>query len=449
LIMATHNEAIGVRRKIQSRSAKGTRKADRVVTGFTQYTSVEFALETISHLTKSDLSVETIRAKDSFGRVVCEDIKSPINVPDKERSHMDGYAVSAADLMGASISSPKTLSLVSNIDPSVGLSPSETIAIGTGGELPTGADAVVPLEDTEKIGDSVSFTKPVGTGEFCFPIGVDVRKGVVVIRSGRVVRAQDVGMLALLGIRELRVYRKPKVAIIATGDELVDGFEPNDSSKIRESHSPILENLIKEIGGILSLRKIVPDNISLITDLIEKALRDSDVLLTLGGTSLGKADLVEQALSKVSKDSHIIHGIRMDRGRVAGIAAVNRKPVVMLPGPVQGAMNAFVLLALPLLSRMMGRAESKSYISARLAKDWKARNKFRDFTKVLYVRLEREGDEYAASPIVGETESISVLTDSNGFVVVPEQITELHQGETVLVRLLPGFSYASGQFLAP
>ncbi len=448
--MATHNEAIGMRLKPPSRSAKRTRKPGGVLAkGFTGYTSVELALETISHLTESDLSVERIKAKDSFGRVVGEDITSGINVPDKIRSHMDGYAVSAAELTGASLSSPKTLLLVTCVDRSVRLSRGETIGIGTGGALPPGADAVVPVEDAEKISESVRFTKPVGKGEFCFPIGVDVRKGAVVIRLGAVVRAQDVGMLALLGIPKLRVYAKPRVGIIATGDELVDEFEANDSSKVRESHSPIFENLIKEIGGVLSLRTIVPDNISLITDVIEKALRKSDLLLTLGGTSLGKADVVEQALGRVSKESRIVHGIRMDRGRVAGIAAVKGKPVVMLPGPVQGAMNAFILLALPLLSRMIGRAESKSYISARLSKDWKARNKFRDFTKVLYVRLEGEGDEYRATPIVGETESISVLTDSNGFVVVPEQTTELHQGEKILVRLLPGFSYVGGQFLAP
>ena len=447
--MATRNEAIGMRHKPRSRSAKRTQAGGVLAKGFTQYTSVELALETISHLTKSDLSIETIKAKDSFGRVVHEDIRSPISVPDKERSHMDGYAVSAADLTGATLSSPKILPLLRSVDPSVGLSPGDTVAIGTGGELPIGADAVVPVEDTEKIGDSVRFTKPVGKGEFCFPIGVDVRKGAVVVRSGTVVRAQDVGMLALLGIRALRVYSKPRVAIIATGDELVDAFETNDPSKVRESHSPIFENLITEMGGVVSLREIVPDNVILITDVIEKALRNSDLLLTLGGTSLGKADLVEQALSKVSKNSRVIHGIRMDRGRVAGIAAVKGKPVVMLPGPVQGAMNAFLLLALPLLSRMIGRSESKSYISARLSKDWKARNKFRDFTKVLYVRLEREGGEYVASPIVGETESISVLSDSNGFVVVPEHITESHHGEKVRVRILPGFSYVGGQFLAP
>ena len=426
-----------------------TRKTGNALAkGFTEYTSVKLALETISPLTKSELSVEAIKAKDSYGRVACDDVASPVNVPDKERSHMDGYAVSTADLTGASLSSPKALSLVTSVDPTVGLSQSETIAISTGGELPAGADAVVPVEDTEKIGDSVRFSKPVGKGEFCFPIGVDVRKGAVVIRSSTAVRVQDVGMLALLGIRELRVYKRPKVAIIATGDELVDAFEANDPSKVRESHSPIFENLITEMGGVVSIRKIVGDNIDDIVEAIDRALRQSNLLLTLGGTSLGKADLVEQALANVSKESKIIHGIRMDRGRVAGIAAVNGKPVVMLPGPVQGAMNAFVLLALPLLSRMIGGVEVGCYLSASLSRDWKARDKFKDFTKVLYVRLEREGDEYLANAIVGETESISVLTDSNGFVVVPEQIAELHQGEKVAVRLLPGFSYLGGQFLS-
>ena len=415
---------------------------------FRGYTSVELALETISTLTRSDLSAEAMKAKDSYGRVVCDDVTSPVNVPDKERSHMDGYAVSTADLTGARLRSPRTLSLVTSVDPIVGLSQGETIAISTGGELPTGADAVVPVEDTEKIGDCVRFSKPVDKGEFCFPIGVDVRKGAVVIRSGNVVRAQDVSMLALLGIRELRVYTKPKVAIIATGDELIDAFEGNDPSKVRESHSHVFEHLITEMGGIVSIKEIVGDNIDRLTEAIERALRRSDLLLTLGGTSLGLADLVEQALGKVSKESMIIHGIRMDRGRVAGMAAVNGKPVVMFPGPVQGAMNAFILLAIPLLSRMIGAAEVRPYLSARLSRDWKARDKFKDFTKVLYVHLERKGDEYLASPIVGDTESISVLIDSNGFVVAPEQIAELHQGERVAVRLLPGFSYLAGQFLS-
>ncbi|HVH14487.1 MAG TPA: molybdopterin molybdotransferase MoeA [Candidatus Angelobacter sp.] len=419
---------------------------------FTDYASVGFAVETVSRLTKSKLAIESIKTKNSYGRVVPENITSPINVPDRQRSHMDGYAVTSSSLIGASSRSPKILSFIGDVDLAhvrrQRISRGHTIGIVTGGELPLGADAVVPLEHTERSGDRVYFYKEVKTREFCFPVGVDVQKGAVVIPSGATIRAQDIGMLALLGIREIRAYSKPRVAIIATGDELVDPFVKRDPRRVPESHSPIFQNLIRELGGVTSLREIVPDDLYLISETIKRALRTSDIVLTLGGTSLGEADLVEQTLRKISKKSRIIHGIRMDRGRVAGVAAVQGKPVVMLPGPVQGAMNAFLLLALPLILRMTKGRELSASVKAPLSTSWKARKKFPDFTKVLYVRLERNGESLEAHPFVGDTESISVLTNSNGFVIVPENVRELRAGEEVSVRLLPGFSYAGAQFLA-
>src|SRR5437660_5342679 len=431
---------------------KRRERDEKLVTGFSHYTSVKFALETISRLTESKLSVERVKTKNSYGRVVSKNILSPINVPDKQRSHMDGYAVAASSLTGASPQSPRVLPLAGGLGFADHrrrkLSRGQTMGVVTGGELPVGADAVVPVEDARRAGSKIYFPKEVRKGEFCFPIGVDVKKGAMVIRAGAAVRAQDIGMLALLGIRELRVFAKPRVTIIATGNELVDSFDITHPRKVRESHSPIFENLIREIGGVTSSREIVRDDLDLMSDAVERALGNSDVVLTLGGTSLGEADLVEQTLRRISKKSRIIHGIRMDRGRVAGIAAVRGKPIVMLPGPVQGAMNAFVLLALPLILRMTSRSNSGAFVKARLSTGWKARKKFVGFTKVLYVRLERKGEGLLAQPIVGDTESISVLTHSNGFVVVPEKIRELRQGEEVSVRLLPGFSYVGGHFLS-
>ena len=423
-----------------------------MVTGFTSYASVRFALEAVSRLTKSKLQVETVRAKNSYGRVLSKNIESPINVPDMQRSHMDGYAVVASSLTGASSQSPRVLPLVRGLGfehrRRRRLSRGQTMGIVTGEELPVGADAVVPVEDAKSAGGKVVFLKEVQKGEFCFPIGVDVKKGTVVVHARAAIRAQDIGILALLGIRKLRVFARPRVAIIATGNELVDSFDVSDPRKVRESHSPIFENLIRELGGVTSSREIVRDDLDLMSDAVERALGSSDIVLTLGGTSLGEADLVEQTLRRISKKSRIIHGIKMDRGRVAGVAAVRGKPVVMLPGPVQGAMNAFLLLALPLILRMTSGPNSGAFITARLAAGWKARKKFQYFTKVLYVRLERKGDGLIARPIVGDTESISVLTHSNGFVVVPERVRELQAGEEVSVRLLPGFSYVGGQFLA-
>jgi len=365
---------------------------------------------------------------------------------------MDGYAVAASSLKGASSRSPKILPLVGDSDFAhhrrSRLLRGQTIGIVTGGELPVGADAVIPVEDTKRSGDRVHFLREIEKGEFCFRIGVDVQKGAFVIRARTSVRAQDVGMLVLLGIRQVRAFARPRVALIATGDELTDSFDINDPRHVRESHTPIFENLIRELGGVTSLRRIVPDNLDLMRTTFDLAFRKSDIVLTLGGTSLGEKDLVEQTLRRISKKSHIIHGIKMDRGRVAGVAVVRGKPVVMLPGPVQGAMNAFLLLALPLILRMTSGANSGAFVRARLSTGWKARKKFQGFTKVLYVRLERKGEELLAHPVVGDTESISVLTHSNGFVVVPERIRELQAGEDVSVRLLPGFSYVGGQFLA-
>src|SRR5467141_3442619 len=431
---------------------KRRERDEKLVTGFTHYASVGFALETISRLTKSTLPVETVKTKNSYGRIVSKNIVSPINVPDRQRSHMDGYAVAASNLTGASSQSPKVLPLVGELDSAHNrrrtLSPGQTMGIVTGGELPVGADAVVPVEDAKRAGGKIYFLKEIRKGEFCFPIGVDVKKGTLVIHAGAAVRAQDIGMVALLGIRELRVFGRPRVAIIATGNELVDSFDVSDPRKVRESHSPIFENLIRELGGVMSSREIVRDDLDLMSDAVERALGSSDIVLTLGGTSLGEADLVERTLRRISKKSRIIHGIKMDRGRVAVIAAVRGKPVVMLPGPVQGAMNAFILLALPLILRMTSRTDSSAFLRARLSTVWKARKKFQGFTKVLYVHLERKGEGLLARPIVGDTESISVLTDSNGFVVVPERIRELRRGVEVSVGLLPGFSYVGGQFLA-
>lgn len=416
------------------------------------YTSVGLAVNTIARQTTSRLSVETVDSKHAYGRISSKDILSPINVPDKLRSHMDGYAVAASDLKGATVGFPKILSFAGDMELTENrqrrLSHRQTLGIVTGGPLPIGSDTVVPVEDTERNGDEIRFFREVRTGEFCFPIGLDVKRGSVVIRKGVPLRAQDVGMLALLGMRKIQVVARPRVAIIATGGELVEAFGPVDPGKVRESHSPILENVITEVGGIVASREIVKDDLRLVADSLRHAFRNSDIVLTLGGTSLGEGDLVERALQQVSKSYRIIHGIRMDRGRVAGISSVDRKPIVMLPGPIQGAMNAFFLLALPLMLRMSGGTSLGQFVTARLSRNWSARERFKDFTKVLYVRLERNTGGFLARPLVGETESMSVLTESDGFVAVPEQVRELQAGDEVSVRLLPGFSYVGGHFPA-
>src|SRR2546427_5300094 len=195
LIRQISNEGIGdhalrLRPWSTTRTRDNTKRREideELVTGFTKYASVKFALETISRLTKSKLPVETVKTKNSYGRIVSKNILSPINVPDKQRSHMDGYAVAASSLTGASSRSPIVLPLTGGLGFAHHrrrkLSRGQTVGIVTGGELPVGADAVVPVEDAKRAGGKIYFSKEVQKGEFCFPIGVDVKKGTVVIHG--------------------------------------------------------------------------------------------------------------------------------------------------------------------------------------------------------------------------------------------------------------------------
>ncbi len=404
----------------------------------------------IKELTGGQATKETVDVRDAYGRVAAVSVASPTNVPDRPRSHMDGYALLASDLRGATSRSPRFLRLKGRKGPSgrVGrIRSGETLWVATGEYLPWGADSVAPVEETRRVGQKVIFKIERRKGDHCYNVGSDIAKGYRATVAGRTIRAQDLGMLILLGVSRVEVYSKPRIALVATGSELTSSVGGNDRSKVRESHLPIFENLIRENGGEPDVIGIVPDEVRRIISAIERGLLTSQLVLTLGGTSLGERDLVEQALRRVDRRSRIIHGIRMDRGRVSGVAEVKGKPLLMLPGPVQAAMNAFVLLGIPAIWWLSGKKTLTTSVPATLERGWEARKRFEGFTKVVYVRLTKGSNGFEAYPVLKDTESMSVLTDSNGYVVVPERTTKLRAGTQVLVNLLSGFSYAMGRFL--
>jgi molybdopterin molybdotransferase len=414
------------------------------------YVTLSQVQDFIKELTYGRGKKETIGTGDAYRRVAASDVVSPLNVPDKARSHMDGYAVLASDLKGASSLSPRILRLKKKGGKSKQagrLLPRETVWVATGEYLPRGADSVAPVEETKRAGQTVFFMAERRRGDYCYATGSDIRKGYLAIAAGSTIRAQDTGLLILLGVESLEVFARPRIALVATGSELTSAPRADDPSKVRESHTPIFENLIRENGGEPVVIGIVPDEIGKIASALERGLQTSEMAITLGGTSMGERDLVEQAILRLDRRSRIIHGVRMDRGRVAGIAEVNRKPVLMLPGPVQAAMNAFLLLGIPSISWLSGRKQvSGPEVVATLRKDWKARKRFESFTKVVYVRLARRRRGFEAYPILKDTESMSILAESDGFVIVPESTTDLRADSPVRVRLLPGYSYVGPEF---
>jgi molybdopterin biosynthesis enzyme len=168
----------------------------------------------------------------------------------------------------------------------------------------------------------------------------------------------------------------------------------------------------------------------------------------LGGSSVGKYDLVEAAINSIGKPDVLFHGVKLDRGRVTGLGITKGKPIIIMPGPIQGAMNAFIVFAYPILKLLSGQLNRKPLlILSTLTEEWYARKKFSNFTKIIYVNIRNQRNgEFEADPVMGETETMSILTKSNGYIIVDEKTTHIKAGEKVKVQLLPGLSYTNDQF---
>lgn len=388
--------------------------------------------------------VEVVPIGEAYGRVAARDIRSKRDVPDVSSSHMDGFAVDSRDTRNASEASPAVLKVVSEAvlgaARSTKIKPGQACRVSTGSYLPQGADAVIPIEDAPIFGRQIRVTAPFAQGSFVYETGGDLRKGDVVVAAGKTFRAQDLGLALSLGETKVEVFRRPVVALLATGNELTDA-EGKQKGKVKNSHTLIFMRLVEETGCVPLNLGIAPDERGKILAKVRRGLREADLLLTMGGTSLGKRDLVGEAISSL-KPRTMFHGIRMDRGRVAGAAVVGHKPVVMMPGPIQGAMNAFVLSGLPIIRRLSGRGIGDVTIKVVLKSGWEARRRFPHFVKVLYLNVSDSPDGPVAEPVVGETESMTVLTRSNAFAVISEGTTSLGAGDKLDAILLPGFSFA-------
>ena len=406
-----------------------------------EYTSVDAALKRVKASLHQGHGAEAVPALQAYGRVSAKDVLAPSGVPPFPTSQMDGFAVIAADLEKATVSRPAVLRVRGALGPGqaprLSVSHGETIQVATGARVPSRADAVVPIEAVEVRTGEISVGFAPQRGSYVFRAGGDVRRGERVLYGGRAIRAQEVGLLTALGIAEVSVRTKPTVSVIATGTELTSAASPK-AGKVPDSHSPIFVRLCQVLGCLGMELGVVGDDPEKLTEVLRKALATSDLVLTLGGTSAGSHDLVVGVISGLGPEV-MIQGISMDRGRVTAIASVGGKPILMMPGPVQGAMNAFILLGIPLIETLTGRAKSELKIHCTLGEAWEARKKFSDFRKIIYVEL-KNGDESVAKPLVAETESIKVLADADGYVVVPENIERIEKGEPVVVRLLPGFS---------
>jgi molybdopterin molybdotransferase len=399
--------------------------------GFHELTPVDEALEKFFIVLKPRrLNAQSVPMKEALGRIVAEDIVAERELPPFRRSAVDGYAVKARDTFEATQFKPKTLRLVKKES----IVCREAKEVWTGTPLPKGADSAVMLEHTEKIGGKLQIFTPLTPGANVSEKGEDVRKGEVVVESGLKLNPYSAGLLTALGTLRVRVVRKPKVAILATGDELTSPDEGLKPHKIVEVNSTILSGMCSEAGAEAFNLGIAKDDENEIKTKIQEGVAKADVLITTGGTSVGVHDLVPKAIERITSHGIVVHGVAMRPGMPTALAVVRGKPVIVLSGNPVAAAVGFEVFALPLFRELLGakggfRARLKARLTCRTA-GVLGRRVF------LRVRVVERDDEFFAEPVgVKGSGIITTLTRANGYVVIPEDKEGLRENELVTVQL--------------
>jgi molybdopterin molybdotransferase len=419
-----------------------------------EYTALGEALGILSRTLRTRPMRESVGTRQAYGMVLAADVVSGKDRPSRDVSHFDGYAVASIDTAAATAEAPITLRLQQGgraiplgVAPAAALRKGHAMNVLTGGYLPSGADAVIPVEDSTREGDGIVVRRPAERWERIYRAGSDVRKGERVLRAGRELRGQDLVLLASLRYPRVAVYRRPRVAVLPTGSELTTDIADRRSGKVVESNSILLEQVIAGAGGEPVMCGIVKDDIDSLSIALKDALRKNDIVFTLAGSSVGEPDLVDSAIRGFGRaTTALVHGLRVNRGRVMGVAVVHGRPVVILPGPIQGALNAFIALGYPLIRQHLGRGfERPPSITVRLGADWEAQGKFRDFDQVVYLTLVpgsgSGGDgELLAVPSGDATEKVSFLVSKDAYAYIQGGRSRLAKGELVEAHLLPGFS---------
>ncbi len=383
---------------------------------------------------------EMLPIEECYGRVIASDIVSPEDLPAFRRSTVDGYAVRAEDTFGSKETSPAYLTLryevFMGIAPDFELSKGFAAKIPTGGMLPAGADAVVMLEYVQSVSENlIEILRSAAPGDNVIRQGEDIREGVTVLTAGKMLRAQDIGALAGIGITRIEVYKKPILSFISTGDEIVTAESPLRIGQVRDINSFTLAGLVMDHGGILVKKGIFRDDYEVIKNAVEESLINSDMVLISGGTSAGIKDMTAAIINDIGKPGVLFHGVSLKPGKPMIGGVVNGKPVLGLPGHPAATVVCFDVFIKPILDRLRGLGNKTYYvrsIKAKMAKNIASAAGREDHIRV-YVD-EKEGKLFAF-PVLGKSGLITTLVKADGVVVIPQAKLGLDAGEEVTVRL--------------
>ncbi|WIV12575.1 gephyrin-like molybdotransferase Glp [Proteiniborus sp. MB09-C3] len=375
--------------------------------------------------------IEEISMLDATNRVLADDIVANNNVPEFNRSTVDGYAVKSSDTHGASESIPSFLTLLGEIrmgqKADIRISSGEAIYVPTGGMIPEGADAVIMIEYAEKLDDSTLMVyRPLSVGENIILKGDDIKEGERVIEKGKRLNSQDIGVLAALGISEIRVYKKPRFFIISTGDEIVDLNEELTMGKVRDVNSYALHSLIIKLGGEVSGKAIVRDDFELLRSSVENALEISDIVIISGGSSVGTRDYTSKVINSFSGKGVFVHGVSIKPGKPTIIGEGKGKAIFGLPGHPVSSIIVFKVFIEYFIKHLLNVKESVNKTTAILDFNFPS-SPGKETYQMVNIR-ERNGKTYAI-PSFGKSGMITLLSKSDGYIVLKPHEEGISKGE--------------------
>lgn len=398
--------------------------------GFTERTDVEDVLAFLAARSRV-LPSESVALLDCFGRVLARDVIADVDVPGFPRSAMDGYALRGSETFGASSYETIRLEIVGTSLPGRPfqgtLAAGRAVRIMTGAPIPDGADAVAKAEICEEVDGYVAISEAVAPRKNVGAIGEDIRRGDSVLRAGRRLRPQDVGLLASIGHAEACCVQRPRVRLLVTGDELVAAGTAPTGSRIVDSNSVVLRGLVTRDGGVVLPFEIVPD----VPEQIAEIMRDpaADVLLVSGGTSVGQEDHAPRLLASLGQLD--FHGISMRPSSPTGIGRIGERPVFLLPGNPVSCLAAYEFFAGPTIRALGGRSRAWPHrrLRAPLARKIASEVGRTDYVRVALV-------EGRIAPVATAGASIlSSTVRAAGAVVVPRECEGYAEGEAVDVFL--------------
>ncbi|MEN8149103.1 MAG: gephyrin-like molybdotransferase Glp [Planctomycetota bacterium] len=374
----------------------------------------------------------------ALGRVLAADVVAAADLPGFSRSTMDGFAVRASSTFGASDGAPALLAVVGSVEmgrsAEVVVGPGEAAGIPTGGMLPKGADAVVMVEHTEPVDEStVEVMRSVAPGANVIGAADDARAGDTALERGTRLRPPEVGLLAALGVTEVEVFDRPRVAILSTGDEVVPAEETPGPGRVRDVNRHSLGAFVESCGGVALPRGIVPDEFDALLEACRAACDLADVVLISGGSSVGARDLTIEVLEALPESRVLLHGVAMRPGKPTILADVAGRPVWGLPGHVASAMVVFSVLVRPQIEHLGGATRRRSVlVPATLTRNLASAHGRREFVRV---RLRERDGTLRAEPVPGRSGLVRTMVGADGLIEIGRDVEGLFEGSVVRVEL--------------